>query len=64
MVTKDMKLVDIIHENHQATQILMALRIGCGEYTTNENITLGEACIEHGVDLEHAIRQLSFRSCY
>lgn len=64
MVTKDMKLVEIINENHQAEQILMTLRIGCGRNTINEDITLEEACIEHGINLEHAIRQLSFKRCY
>lgn len=64
MVTKDSKLVDIINENHQASQILMALRIGCGYTNNNEEMTLEEACIERGVNLEHAIRQLSVKSCY
>lgn len=64
MVTKGMKLVDIINENHQATQILMTLRIGCGKTNINEDITLEEACIEHGVNIEHALRQLSFKSSY
>lgn len=64
MITKDMKLVDIINENHQAPQVLMTLRIGCGENTTNENMTLEEACIRHGINLEYALRQLSFRRYY
>lgn len=64
LITKDMRLVDIISENQQAPQILMTLRIGCGESNTNENITLEESCIEHGINIEHAIRQLSFRRCY
>lgn len=64
MITKDMKLIDIISENQQAPQILMTLRIGCGETNTNENLTLEDACIEHGVNVEYAIRQLSFKRYY
>lgn len=64
MITKDMKLVDIINENHQAPQVLMALRIGCGKNTTNENMTIEEACIRYGVSLEYALRNLNFRSYY
>lgn len=64
MITKDMKLVEIINENHQAEQILMSLRIGCGKNTINESITLEEACMEHGINLDHALRQLSIRRCY
>lgn len=64
MITKDMKLVDIINENHQAPQVLMTLRIGCGKNNTNENMTIEEACIRHGVNLEYALRHLNFRSYY
>lgn len=64
MVTKDMRLIDIINNNHQASQVLMALRIGCSEYTTNENMTLEEACIRHGINLDYAINHLNFKSYY
>ena len=64
MITKDMKLVDIINANYQSPQVFMTLRIGCGKNNTNENMTLEEACVRHGVNLEYALRRLNFRSFY
>lgn len=64
MITKDMTISEAVNENHQAEQILMTNRIGCGRTNINDSQTIEEACIEHGVNLEHLLRELNFNRYY
>lgn len=64
MITEDMSLNDVILKNPGAQSILMSFGIGCGILNKNEEETLKEACIEHGVNLEVLLRELNFSRYY
>lgn len=59
MITKDMTIHQIIHENPQATHVLMSHRISCNLFSSSQDATLEQVAIEHGVNLEELLHSLN-----
>ena len=58
MITKDMKIGDIIRKNFDIVEILMASGMHCVGCPSAQGETLEQACMVHGVDPDEFLRYL------
>lgn len=64
MITKDMTIRETIQKNHQAQQVFLSFRIGASIIGSDEDQTIEEACIEHGINLEQLLKELNYNRYY
>lgn len=59
MITKDMKIEDIINENPNAPAILMAEGMHCLGCIMAHTENLAEAAEAHGIDIDELVNKLN-----
>lgn len=64
MITKDMTIGQIIHEDPTRAEVLMAFGMGCVGCPSAQAETLEEAAAVHGLNLEALISALNNKSEY
>lgn len=64
MITKDMTIGQIIHEDSTRAEVLMAFGMGCVGCPSAQAETLEEAAAVHGLNLEALISALNNKSEY
>ncbi len=59
MITKDMKIVEVLQVNPNTARIFTSYGMGCIHCLLANSETVGEAAIHHGVDVEEMLAQLN-----
>ena len=64
MITKDMKIGDIIRKNFDIVEILMASVMHCVGCPSAQGETLEQACMVHGIDSDELVDKINeFLEC-
>ena len=64
MITKDMKIGDIIRKNFEVVEILMASGLHCVGCPSAQGETLEQACRVHGIDSDELVDKINeFLEC-
>lgn len=59
MITKDMRIVDVLQVKPQTAQVFGSYGMGCIHCLLAHQETVEEAAAAHGVDLEEMLAQLN-----
>ena len=59
MITKDMRIVDVLQIKPEAAQVFGSYGMGCIHCLLAHQETVGEAAAAHGVPLEDMLAQLN-----
>ena len=59
MITKDMRIVDVLQVKPQAAQVFGSYGMGCIHCLLAHQETVEEAAAAHGVDLDEMLSQLN-----
>lgn len=59
MITKDMRIVDVLQAKPQAAQVFGRYGMGCIHCLLAHQETVEEAAAAHGVDVEEMLAQLN-----
>ena len=59
MITKDMKIVEVLQVKPEAARVFSALGMGCIHCLMAHQETVEEAAAVHGVDVEEMLSQLN-----
>ena len=59
MITKDMRIVDVLQAKPQAAQVFGSYGMGCIHCLLAHQETVEEAAAAHGVDVEAMLAQLN-----
>ncbi|MCM1195296.1 MAG: DUF1858 domain-containing protein [Corallococcus sp.] len=59
MITKDMRIVDVLQVKPEAAQVFGSYGMGCIHCLLAHQETVEEAAAAHGVDLEQMLAQLN-----
>ena len=58
MLTKDMKIADVLKKYPKASQVFNSFNMGCVSCMGVQNETLEKGCLMHGIDVNLLIKEL------
>lgn len=59
MINKDTKIGDLLQENPDKADVLLAAGMHCLGCPASQAETLEEACAVHGIDVEELVKELN-----